>query len=558
MAIDRTTARANCDDTLIAWSTDARIEECRGFAIQRQRDGKADPEWVPTWVGFVGDPHAPHESRGSNVWPIQRYSWTDYLVKPGERVRYRVVAMMGPHQPGKPLTQGITGKWTPYVTVGTGEDGKGFRAFFNRGIVPGQWLAYRKLKDPTAVLKKDINDPKSANRIFLSGCLRPAILDYLAAAKRDDVDVYAALYELNDPELIDALEALGHRCHLVLGSGAYKSGVPDENKAERKRLRDNGKIDLNDRLVKSPHFAHNKFVVVCDKNHNPAKVLTGSTNWTVTGLCTQVNNAVIFDSPQIAAAYHQRWLALKNAGAGYPATLAKDGSTPCKAKVYGADVTAWQVPCLKTVDLADVRTRLAGAKDGVLFLMFNPGPKGTLLNDILALDRSKLFVEGVINQDPGGKKAPVLKIVQQGHAAKTMPLRVAIPGIIMDKARKWFAKETRFNMVMIHSKTIVIDPFGKKPVVITGSHNLGPKASGKNDDNFVLIENSPELAEQYAVNIASVFAHYKMRYNQAKAAQDAKAKKKKPPQPYDGNKDDDKWQDWYKGPEKVQEIDFWA
>src|SRR6185503_10689897 len=140
---------------------------------------------------------------------------------------------------------------------------------------------------------------------------------------------------------------------------------------------------------------------------------------------------------------------------------------------------------------------------------------------------------------------------------KTMPLRVAIPGIIMDKARKWFAKETRFNMVMIHSKTIVIDPFGKKPVVITGSHNLGPKASGKNDDNFVLIENSPELAEQYAVNIASVFAHYKMRYNQAKAAQDAKAKKKKPPQPYDGNKDDDKWQDWYKGPEKVQEIDFW-
>ena len=557
MAIDRTAARANCDDTLIAWSTDARIEGCRGFAIQRQRQGKTGIEYVPTWVGFVGEAHKPHESRPSKDWPIQRYSWTDYLVKPGDSVRYRVVAMMR-DKPGDPLTPGIMGKWTGYVTVGTG--GKnGFHAFFNRGIVPGQWLAYKKLKNPQAVLKKDINDPKSSNRLFLSGCLRPAILDFLADAKRDGVDVYAALYELNDPELIEALESLGHKCHLLLGSGAYKTGVKDENKKERAQLRKDGRIDLSDRLVRSPHFAHNKFLVAFDKNGKPSRVLTGSTNWTVTGLCTQVNNAIIFTSAEIADAYYKRWVRLKNAVDGYPDWLATEGTTPAKAKVKDADVTAWHAPCLKTADLADVRKRIAGAKDGILFLMFNPGPKGTLLNDILAVDRSKLFVQGVINQDPGGKKAPVLKIVQQGRATKSMPLRVAIPGIITDKARKWFAKENRFNMVMIHSKTIVIDPFGRKPVVITGSHNLGPKASGKNDDNFVMIENAPELAEEYAVNIASVFAHYKMRYNEAKRKAAAKGKKKKPTvKGYDGNQDNDKWQDWYKGAEKVQEIDFWA
>ena len=33
--------------------------------------------------------------------------------------------------------------------------------------------------------------------------------------------------------------------------------------------------------------------------------------------------------------------------------------------------------------------------------------------------------------------------------------------------------------VHIHSKVIVLDPFGKNPVVMTGSHNLGYKASSR-------------------------------------------------------------------------------
>ena len=43
---------------------------------------------------------------------------------------------------------------------------------------------------------------------------------------------------------------------------------------------------------------------------------------------------------------------------------------------------------------------------------------------------------------------------------------------------------------MIYSKVVVVDPFGETPVVMTGSHNLGPKANGKNDDNLVIIENA--------------------------------------------------------------------
>jgi hypothetical protein len=41
-----------------------------------------------------------------------------------------------------------------------------------------------------------------------------------------------------------------------------------------------------DRLVSSGHFAHNKVLISCDKDGEAQRVLSGSTNWTVTGLCT--------------------------------------------------------------------------------------------------------------------------------------------------------------------------------------------------------------------------------------------------------------------------------
>ena len=40
---------------------------------------------------------------------------------------------------------------------------------------------------------------------------------------------------------------------------------------------------------------------------------------------------------------------------------------------------------------------------------------------------------------------------------------------------------------MVHSKVVLIDPFGNHPVLMTGSHNLGPKASGTNDENLLII-----------------------------------------------------------------------
>src|SRR5438445_76395 len=60
-------------------------------------------------------------------------------------------------------------------------------------------------------------------RDCLEGELGARLLALLAGAKKDKVDVYVALYELNDPELIAALTALKGKAHVVLGNSTGKS-----------------------------------------------------------------------------------------------------------------------------------------------------------------------------------------------------------------------------------------------------------------------------------------------------------------------------------------------
>jgi phosphatidylserine/phosphatidylglycerophosphate/cardiolipin synthase-like enzyme len=561
MPIKRIRARANCDTSTIVWQTDKTIPKCRGFALERQVKSYSSTSMVPTWVGFKGDKHKLGESKPSTVWPIQRYIWSDFLVEPGQTVRYRAIPMVGPAGQLEKAAPELWSAWTDWVSISTGQT-KGFEAYFNRGIVPAQWMAHQRPNKKS--LQKNLAAPGDKNRSFLGGALRTALLELLAQAKKDGVEIYASLYELNDPELIAALKAIGGKCNLVLGSGAYKAAdkkkdkpaVPDENAAVRKDLQLHSSVNVHDRLVKSPHFAHNKFVVFCDKQGQPSGLWTGSTNWTMTGLCTQVNNGILIHSPKLALSYRERWEELKDAGAAYPSSLAQEGSTPAKVTLGAVDMTAWNAPVLKLADIADATQRINAAKEGVLFLMFNPGPRNTLLNAILDLDPNKLFIHGVVNQDPGGKKTPLIKITQKGKQLPPKPLSAILPAALKSPGN-WFDKEFTYNMVMIHSKVVVIDPFGQNPVVMTGSHNLGPKASGKNDDNLVIIDGADGLAGEYALNILGVFSHYKWLYNLSiKNAKGKKTGSKSSPQ-YDGSLDNDTWQEWYTGGVNLREIEFW-
>jgi phosphatidylserine/phosphatidylglycerophosphate/cardiolipin synthase-like enzyme len=373
------------------------------------------------------------------------------------------------------------------------------------------------------------------------------MLRFLKEAKASGGPLYASLYEFNDPDLLDGLEKVGKKAHVILCNGSPKPEKPDQNSAERERLKQNGKITIYDRIVKKPHLAHHKFMVLCDKKGNPLKVWTGSTNWTVTGLCTQANNGILVNDPTIATWFKEQWDRLKEAGSEYPKSLAQAGSIPRQRKLGKVTASVWFTPTLKEVDMDQARDIIRHAEQGVLFLFFNPGPKNTLLNEIVDLHESGLFIHGVANQDPGGDKNPVLHLYDRGTKI-TPSLDVLLPEAINETVKGWLPELRNYSIAMVHSKVVVVDPFGKRPVVMTGSHNLGAKASRSNDDNLLIIENSPELAAAYAVNILSIYGQYKWRHTQA----DPKVRSR-----WKGLRDSDDWQDGMRKGVRWEEVEFW-
>ena len=167
--------------------------------------------------------------------------------------------------------------------------------------------------------------------------------------------------------------------------------------------------------------------------------------------------------------------------------------------------------------MKEARKIIVDAKQAILFLMFNPGPKDTLLNKIIATARAgtvgkRLYIRGAINQDPSTTSNPV-ELFDAQNSEKT-DFDVALPAAI-DEATGWFRREMKQlprTFAMVHSKVVLVDPFGAHPMLLTGSHNLGPKASATNDENLLIIRDAPGLAAAYAANIMAIYNQYRWRF----------------------------------------------
>lgn len=569
----------NNDDATIVWHYPQPIENCWGFAVYRKRKGESDADAEPvfTSVGFADDPHTAFETRPSTEWPIQKYMWIDYFVNAGDEVCYRVVPMIGnpagatgaTAKSGKPAPKGTVGPtgtgtvtltkasdlatpWTDMVKIG---DNGGIEAYFNRGLVSSQFLAKRLNNIPknerTKSLKSNLADPKSSIRTFMGGNLLQALTTMLNEVATDgSLQLYAALYELDEFSLIDGLNKIGKRAHVILANGAFSSAKPDPQAANAKKLT---KVDVTRRKVGTPHFAHNKFIVIT-KNDVPLKVFTGSTNWTMNGVFTQINNAVVLHDPEVAKYYKDEWDAIKadcdKSGNGlYSDTYKKHNST---AKTNtDKSITTYFTPVPKTIDMQAATTYIENAKHGILFLMFKPGVEGKslMLYDVIMkmADNKNLLVNGVLNADPGGAKTPTIKFLTN-NKPEDGDLDAVLPAAINEDFQFWQDEVAKQN-VTIHSKCIVIDPFSNNPVLITGSHNMGDKASKSNDDNLNIILGNKPLAQAYAINMMGVYHHYRWRFYRSKKTSAPK---------WDGNSKSDEWQQWYATGEKATEIKFWC
>jgi len=162
------------------------------------------------------------------------------------------------------------------------------------------------------------------------------------------------------------------------------------------------------------------------------------------------------------------------------------------------------------------------AQHAILFLAFYPGAPCIANWAALALRANKnLFVRGCVTNKSASEgfyyelKGMVAPKKQKGvkRPIKQDPRVIgaeAFDGKIIPTG--WEKEILNAGFAIIHDKVLVIDPFSEDCVVVTGSHNLGHKASYDNDENLVIIEGNKALAVAYATHVLDVYDHFAWRY----------------------------------------------
>jgi phosphatidylserine/phosphatidylglycerophosphate/cardiolipin synthase-like enzyme len=493
------TARAWCNNEVayLAWKTDAKIPDCLGFMITRihldDDNNEVERRILPAWAAFKTQSNPDWNEQDTSVWPIQKFNWRDLTLRrsrdtttvrpPDFKVKYEIVAVGkggAGRKPVPPSTNADPKKYTGtpiplffcsdpaqtnVVSVTNDvvtKDGEAIiTAGFTNGILSTQNLR-QQLKTPKgqAPSKKQLEqhidtDKPDAIREFLTADALPLISSFVGRAKAENCDLYCALYELNDPSLLDLLQANADRVHLILSTagstkppkGSHgKVAWDTTNTQSRARLR-NKVAEFHDRMFNnSAHIGHNKFVVLVDRTTHKAKaVLAGSTNWTFTGLCSQSNNVIIIEDEAVAGAYYDYWQRLRDDNLPVPKPISAPDSNKQGQKLRTADmkpnrstlaadgktdITLWYSPNTKAAtknkasptppDLGDVFARMNNAKDAIFFLTFMPSVAGDQSIIVESLDvalKKNLLVLGAISDGRALPAAPGAGGTQGNKAA---------------------------------------------------------------------------------------------------------------------------------------------
>lgn len=636
-------AWANGEVAYLAWKADGPIDDCLGFMVTRihldAAGNEIDRRILPTWIAFREQANPKWVNQDSSVWPIQHYEWRDLTLRRSRdtaevrpidfAVCYEIRPVGPPAQGRQPVPASETAPYrdasgqplydgTPVplafldepvrtnsieVTHTCGD----VCATYTNGILSTQNLlqqleavqgappsgvqpgpALGVTPGLLATLKKHIGVPHDPIRTFLTADVLAFLTRLMDRAEKEGGELYLALYELHDPELIARLKALvkAKKAHLILSTAGSTDPNPKKNPPSPKRpmvwdtenhparaaLHKLGPHQVQDRLFNNQqHIGHNKFTVYV-KDGVAKAVLTGSTNFTETGLCTQSNNAILIEDEAVAALYLDYWKRLKAdkqpAGKEVAVTVGKKkiaGFAPSKG-VQGKALRSANMRTAPPVTLGDGKTSvevffspntdavtkdrdseippdlkrvyalMGEAKDAILFLTFLPGIAGqqNIIGEAARLAAAKpdLLVQGVAS-DPSalppeeggdGKPEPTTYTTPDGKTAKLPQRAIWWPAghdgrVVMIRAAAITRPDGDLRPellsaghAIIHDKVIVLDPLDPENcTVITGSHNLGYKASYQNDENMLIIRGNQPLALSYAVHVLDVYDHYVLR-----------------------------------------------
>lgn len=338
-------------------------------------------------------------------------------------------------------------------------------------------------------------------------------------------------YDLNEPDIARALLTLAGqgRLRIILDNAALhvtqdpaKGKTPEDQFTElfQKRKRDPSRI-LRGSFGR---YSHNKIFVVCRKGGSPLQVLTGSTNFSLTGLYVNANHVLVFEDADVAGRYNEifekSWEALEAAKTPSKAVAAAFGRSALATQPYQS--RSGFVPRLQITfsphTSGDVDKILGGISDRVL--QETHSAKGNVLFAVMQLTGSDSPVyktlgdlhatESVysygISDGPKG-----IYLYSPGHATGVQvtgkPSQVTLPPPF-DQVPSPPGHE-------IHDKFVVCGLNGADPVVYCGSSNLASGGEAENGDNLLAIHD-PDVAMTFAIEALGLIDHYNFLDRMAK------------------------------------------
>lgn len=491
---------------LLAFSLDPdelKANELAGFSIQcTPPAGK--PYFLENRLNF-GNPVTSSTTSAQMPWtssqtaPFQKFHWVEFPAEilPGN-YQFEVTAR---YCHGSTLIDG------PKATISVQlapPAGSNFELGLTRGYISSQAYASKFGNKIIRPLPKSLDyntQPFQPQYEWLGYHARKMIFDLLTECLSDPsitVDLFA--YDLDEPDIVDKLEALGTRLRAVLDNAPLHLGTALEVLAHARLVKSAGASNIIQGHFS--RFAHDK-IIIAKKNGKALKVLTGSANFSVRGLYVQANNVLIFSDPNVAGKYEDVFESVFT-------DMKAFSSSPLAAQWFdfpneGGGIPDFSVSFaphkVATVSLAQVQQALNNAKSSIMFAIMELQGGGTVLQTIQNLHLSgKVFSYGMTQAVKG------FKVYQPGQPGVLVPFAALIKHV----PSPFSAEFTGGPGQVIHDKFIVVDFNDKNPVVFTGSSNLAQGGEQSNGDNLLAIHDA-RVAEVFAVEAIRLVDHYQFR-----------------------------------------------
>lgn len=234
---------------------------------------------------------------------------------------------------------------------------------------------------------------------------------------------------------------------------------------------------------RSGSLMHDKFLIA-----NGQTVWTGSYNITEGGTYHENNNAIRFDSPELAAHFQHEFDKMFVHGNFGPDTdngsALDDHPSPKTVQIGTTEVTTYFSPSRAAQAGAKgaLMDELAKAQKRIQFLAFSytDDEIGQLM---LNKAQAGVKVEGVFEKSQAASRYSEYKTLNAAEAA-TPGLDVRIDT----------------NPALMHHKVMIIDD----STLIMGSFNFSDSAHSSNNENMLVIKNAPDLVKAYQEEFARI------------------------------------------------------